>query len=64
MSILLFLVPVALSLGLVGLAAFLWARKSGQFDDRDGAAGRILDDEDIGEPSELPRPRGDERRSA
>jgi cbb3-type cytochrome oxidase maturation protein len=64
MSILLFLVPVALSLGLVGLAAFLWALKSGQFDDLDGAAWRILDDEDIGEPSELPRPRGDERRSA
>ena len=64
MSMLLLLVPVALSLGLVGLAAFLWALKSGQFDDLDGAAWRILDDEDIGESSELPRPRGDERRSA
>ena len=48
MSILLFLVPVALSLGLVGLAAFLWALKSGQFDDLDGAALRIFveDEED------------------
>ena len=64
MTMLLFLIPVALFLGGLGLVAFLWALKSGQFDDLDGAAWRILDDEDIGEPSELPRPRGDERRSA
>jgi len=42
-----FLIPIALLLGLLGLAAFLWAQKSGQFDDPDGAAYRILkDDED------------------
>ncbi|MDJ0949575.1 MAG: cbb3-type cytochrome oxidase assembly protein CcoS [Alphaproteobacteria bacterium] len=46
MSGLLYLIPVALLLGLVGLAAFLWALKSGQFDDLDGAAHRILFDED------------------
>ena len=47
MNVLIFLIPVALFLGLAGLAAFLWALKSGQFDDLDGAAQRILlDDED------------------
>lgn len=46
------LIPVALGLGLVGLAAFLWALKSGQFDDLDGAANRILfDDEDQTAPA-------------
>ena len=47
MNILAVLIPVALFLGLVGLGAFLWALKSGQFNDMDGAAERILiDDED------------------
>ena len=46
MTILLYLVPVALCLGLLGLAAFLWALRSGQFDDLDGAAERILFDDD------------------
>lgn len=47
MSGLLYLIPLALFLGLVGLAAFLWAVRSGQFEDLDGAAERILfDDED------------------
>ncbi|WP_305097163.1 cbb3-type cytochrome oxidase assembly protein CcoS [Croceibacterium aestuarii] len=47
MTILAFLIPVALGLGLLGLAAFFWALRSGQFDDPDGAAARILlDDED------------------
>lgn len=41
------LIPVALGLGLFGLAAFFWALKRGQFEDLDGAAARILiDDED------------------
>ena len=44
---LLYLIPAALFLGLLGLGAFLWSLKSGQFDDLDGAAERILyDDED------------------
>ena len=43
---LLYLIPIALFLGLLGLAAFLWAMRSGQFDDLDGAAQRILFDED------------------
>ncbi len=46
MSGLLFLIPIALGMGLVGLVAFLWAARSGQFDDPDGAANRILVDED------------------
>lgn len=47
MSALVYLIPAALFLGLLGLAGFLWALKSGQFDDLDGAAHRILlDDED------------------
>jgi len=46
-NILLILIPAALVLGLLGLAAFLWSLRSGQYDDLDGAAERILyDDED------------------
>lgn len=40
------LLPVALLLGLGGLAAFLWSVRSGQYDDLDGAAHRILDDDE------------------
>jgi cbb3-type cytochrome oxidase maturation protein len=40
------LIPLALFLGLCGLTAFFWAMKAGQFDDMDGAAMRILIDED------------------
>jgi cbb3-type cytochrome oxidase maturation protein len=46
MTILLYLIPVALFLGGLGLAAFLWALRSGQYDDLDGAANRILFDDD------------------
>ena len=53
MSGLIYLIPIALLLGLIGLAAFLWALRSGQFDDLDGAAHRILfDDDDSGGPNE------------
>jgi cbb3-type cytochrome oxidase maturation protein len=40
------LMPIALLLGLAGLAAFFWSIRSGQFDDLDGAALRILIEED------------------
>ena len=40
------LIPIALFLGLLGLAAFFWALRDGQFDDSEGAATRILIDED------------------
>lgn len=43
------LIPIALGLGLLGLAAFFWAMKKGQFEDLDGAAQRILIDEEEGE---------------
>lgn len=50
MSNLLLLIPIALFLGLLGLAAFLWSLKSGQFDDMEGAANRILFDDDEQQP--------------
>ncbi|MGX5844513.1 cbb3-type cytochrome oxidase assembly protein CcoS [Mesorhizobium sp. ArgA1] len=46
MTILVYLIPVALFLGALGLAGFLWALRSGQYDDLDGAAERILIDRD------------------
>jgi len=45
MSIILYLIPAALALGGLGLAAFLWSIKTDQFDDPDGAANRILVDD-------------------
>jgi len=45
-SSLLYLIPAALLLGLLGLGAFLWSLRSGQFDDLDGAAHRVLFDEE------------------
>ena len=49
---LLYLIPIALFLGLCGLAAFLWALKSGQYEDLEGAAERILFEEEEGEEEE------------
>jgi cbb3-type cytochrome oxidase maturation protein len=46
MEVLIYLVPMALALGLLGLAAFLWSLKSGQYDDLDGAAWRAIMDDD------------------
>lgn len=46
MSVLVYLIPIALILGFAGLMAFIWSLKSGQYDDMDGAACRILNDED------------------
>jgi len=46
MNGLLFLIPVALGLGLMGLGAFFWALRDGQFEDPEGSASRILIDED------------------
>ena len=46
MNILLYLIPIALTLGLAGLTAFFWAMRSGQFEDLDGAAHRMLRDDD------------------
>lgn len=52
MNILIFLVPAALLLGLLGLVAFLWSLRSGQYDDLEGAAERILYDDDKPESDE------------
>jgi cbb3-type cytochrome oxidase maturation protein len=51
MNMLIVLIPVALGLGGLGLLAFLWTLKSGQYDDLDGAAWRVLNDDD-GKPDE------------
>lgn len=47
MSIIIYLIPIALGLGLLGLGAFFWSVASNQYEDLDGAAHRILIDEDI-----------------
>ena len=44
MDVLIYLVPIALLLGIIGLGGFFWALKSGQFDDPEGDAARILFD--------------------
>ena len=46
MLVLIYLIPIALMLGIIGLVAFLWALKNKQFEDLDGAANRILFEED------------------
>jgi cbb3-type cytochrome oxidase maturation protein len=51
MNGLMILIPVALALGGIGLAAFLWSLRSGQFDDLDGAAVRILRDDEPRPPA-------------
>ncbi len=45
MNMLTILIPVALGLGALGLGAFLWSLSSGQYEDLDGAANRILLDD-------------------
>ena len=62
MTILVYLLPAALFLGLLGLAAFLWSLKSGQYDDLDGAAERILfEDEDTPPPPDRDRDNSSEK---
>jgi cbb3-type cytochrome oxidase maturation protein len=60
MNVLIYLVPIALTLGLTGLAAFLWSLRNGQYDDVEGAALRVLSDDDLNElepPSQMQRGR-------
>jgi cbb3-type cytochrome oxidase maturation protein len=54
---LLYLIPIALFLGGLGLAAFMWALRSNQFEDLDGAAERILFDDDEDPPETPPTAR-------
>ncbi len=46
MELMIFLIPAALCLALLGLGAFFWSLSAGQYDDLDGAAHRILIDEE------------------
>lgn len=50
MEVLIYLVPFAIMLGALGLAAFLWAIRNGQYDDLDGAAWRAIADDDGSAP--------------
>jgi cbb3-type cytochrome oxidase maturation protein len=55
MNVLVVLVPLALGLGLAGLFAFLWTLKNGQYEDLEGAALRVLSDDDLaGSPPPAP----------
>lgn len=47
MTSLLWLIPIALILGLGALATFVWALRGGQFDDPQGDAERMLGDDDF-----------------
>lgn len=47
MNVLIYLVPIALTLGLIGLAAFLWSLWNGQYNDVEGSALRVLSDDDL-----------------
>ena len=49
MNIVIVLIPLALFLGGLGLVAFLWSLKNGQYEDLDGAAERVLLDDDLEE---------------
>ena len=56
MTSLAWLMPIALLLGLLGLAAFLWSLRSGQFEDLEGAAYRILEDDPMDDsPADKPK---------
>lgn len=48
------LIPLSLAMGLVGLGAFIWALRQGQFDDPEGAAWRVLTPEDPPGPEQEP----------
>jgi cbb3-type cytochrome oxidase maturation protein len=51
MEVLVFLVPLAITLGALGLVAFLWSLRNGQYDDLDGAAWRAIADDEPGPPA-------------
>jgi cbb3-type cytochrome oxidase maturation protein len=51
MEVLVYLVPLAITLGGLGLTAFLWSLRNGQYDDLDGAAWRAIADDESAEKS-------------
>ncbi len=58
MSVLVYLVPAALALGLLGLAGFMWSLRTGQYEDLEGAAWRILEDDDVRDEPDVDNARG------
>ena len=62
MSVLIWLVPIALLMGAAGLAAFFWSLKTGQYEDLTGSAARILLDEDQGPTAQPPADRRHQAR--
>lgn len=52
MTVLIYLIPAALLLGLIWLIMFLWSLSNGQYEDLDGAALRVLDDSDVDAPND------------
>ena len=61
MDVLIFLIPVALVLGLLGLVGFLWSLKTGQYEDLEGAKYRILQDDDLPQDADSNALRDDRR---
>ena len=64
MEVLIYLIPMALVLGLLGLAAFLWTLNTNQYDDLDGAAWRAISDDEIGPVRPAPSPENASRSVA
>ncbi|MGN6467940.1 MAG: cbb3-type cytochrome oxidase assembly protein CcoS [Rhizobiaceae bacterium] len=50
MTVLVWLIPIALTMAAVALFAFLWSMRNGQYEDLDGAAERVL----IGQEEDRP----------
>lgn len=59
MNHLLILIPLAIGLGLFGLTMFIWSLRNGQYDDLDGAAERILQEDDFAAPDARKEPEVD-----
>jgi cbb3-type cytochrome oxidase maturation protein len=60
LKIIIYLIPISIFLGAIGLVAFLWSFRSGQYQDMDGAAQRVLFDEDDAPDEDPP---GDAQRA-
>jgi cbb3-type cytochrome oxidase maturation protein len=54
MEVMVFLVPLALMLGLIGLMGFLWSLKNGQYDDLEGAGWRAIADDESARENPVP----------
>ncbi|MEJ8570383.1 cbb3-type cytochrome oxidase assembly protein CcoS [Microbaculum marinum] len=66
MTVLAWLIPIALAMGAVALLAFIWSMRTGQYDDLDGAAERVLlaqkEDWPLTEPSDQSARKNDNER--